>query len=164
MAPAPAASLETSPPKPTANHLAITMPTNNYHLTGVNGYGAASVHAQQAANANLQTLHAHMAANNLVGSRPAAYMGHVNVSSAAGYTVPSMAPNMNLKLPASRQMQWAASQPGVGVGLGVGAGLGVGVGVNGVSIARSASAGSPPRPSQSPSLQHQAVVNGTQGY
>ncbi|VDC03110.1 unnamed protein product [Peniophora sp. CBMAI 1063] len=154
MAPAPVASLEASPPKPSANHLAITMPTNNYHLTGVNGYGAASVHAQQAANANLQTLHAHMAASNLnvpgVGSRPAAYMGHVPSS---GYTVPSMAPNMNLKLPASRQMQWAASQP-----------VGMGVGVNGVNIARSASAGSPPRPSQSPSLQHQAVVNGTQGY
>ncbi|KZV72075.1 hypothetical protein PENSPDRAFT_684094 [Peniophora sp. CONT] len=172
MTPAPVAlSDASSPPKPTANHLAITMPSNGYHMTGVNGYGAASVHAQQAANANLQSLHAHMTANNLnvpgvgvgVNSRPAAYMGHVNVP-ASGYTVPSMgSSNMNLKLPASRQMQWAASQhmPGQGVGVGMGGGMGVGLGV---SIARSASAGSPPRPSQSPSLQHQAVVNGTQGY
>jgi enhancer of polycomb-like protein len=141
------------PTKPTATHHAITMPNgyhmNNYSSSLVNG-SATHMHVNGQLNLQ-QQLAAYM---NVNGSRPAAYVGTNSVN----YSVP-MTQNISLKMPASRQLQWAAAQN---------------VANTGVSIAHSRSPllhpqqpgvhGSPPRPSQSPSMQHQQAVSGTNGY
>ncbi|KAI0047478.1 hypothetical protein FA95DRAFT_1518958 [Auriscalpium vulgare] len=181
-APAPAAAPTTTattvaaapmPVKPPATHHAITMP-NGYHMNAFNpalpNGGGFTYTAPQTSNLSAQALQNLRSVYNLPAqdltlnaSRAASYIGHV-VPNGSSFNLPVSAPlaggNINLKLPAPRQMQWAAAQNGTD-------------GAAGVAIAHSlsphmhspAQQGSPPRtaqqPSASPSMHHQQAVGGS---
>ncbi|KAI0057206.1 hypothetical protein BV25DRAFT_1812676 [Artomyces pyxidatus] len=203
------------PAKPSSTHHAITMP-NGYHLNGFNSSmsnGGYSYPTSQPTNGltaqQLQSLKSvftmpngqemSMSVNGVNPSRPASYIGHV-VANGANYSLPlsdngnsngnaalNMG-NMNLKLPTTRQMQWAAAQVTPNEGGGArrpphllspqqGRASPVTVG-HGITIAHSLSPIlhnpvpgqqlSPPRagqtPAASPSLHQQVVGGAGQGY
>ncbi|KAI0262080.1 enhancer of polycomb-like-domain-containing protein [Gloeopeniophorella convolvens] len=129
---APTAAAAPMPTKPAQPHHAITLP-NGYHMP--NNYATAipngaTTYLHLGAQQNgltpqqIQSLKSSFANGPqemplaVNGSRPASYIGHVPGNGphfnlpmgAVGVNVGMNLSNMNLKLPSSRQMQWAAAQ------------------------------------------------------
>ncbi|THH11138.1 hypothetical protein EW146_g8143 [Bondarzewia mesenterica] len=117
--------MQLKPPNP---HHAMNMP-NGYHM---NSYSPSMPNAAAYLHANMphgplsiqqmQSLKSAFAGQDMTmqvnGNRPAAYMGHV-IPNGANYNLPlgvnvgqNMSMGMNLKLPTSRQVQWASAQQG----------------------------------------------------